>query len=174
MWWCVAVRGPHHFTSTWTNPIDYSPQSSSSSTDFLTDLCVSVFSRLLSDADPVSLIDITFFGTLLIDVWTTSLLSPLRIRDDTTYVCLPWNNNFIFCPYPFSFVRHLHALSTTLTVGCTFSAAVALMEKRGWRSLQSYDHPCKMLNKEDTDISNMITSSEVLTELDCEESATNT
>ena len=43
--------------------VTVSPQSSSSSTGFLTDLCVSVFLRLLSGADPVSLIDITFSGT---------------------------------------------------------------------------------------------------------------
>ena len=48
-----------------------------------------------------------------IDVWTTGLLSPFHGND--TFV-------FLDCPYPFSFIHPLHAVSITLTIGCTFSA----------------------------------------------------
>jgi hypothetical protein len=112
--------------------IAVSPQSSSSSIDFL-DLTES---RLLSDICRSGFLQDIICSLTFSGVGTAVLHLLLDI----------------FGPIHFPCIFRSHA------VGCTFSANVSLMEKRGCRSLHPCDpHArCSMLNKEETNILNWI------------------
>ena len=87
----IPVRDSHHFFSTWTDPIDHSFSAIVLQFDrLLWQIFASVCSHccfLISDADPVSFIDITFSATVLSSIFNLmfgqralALLPPFSIR----------------------------------------------------------------------------------------------